>query len=157
MSLKQGDPKNKGTFVMFKMKPREDEVPSSPRGGPSPRNPSGPVAGRSGGRTSGGEESAPLMGKRESSKKSRRAKPTEGAEDDSGCWNDCLRSHCGLRNRKMRNRLVGLHIGVEISGLVYRSVGQICSVCIGPICARVYMLERMFVYVLETMLTCALP
>ena len=105
MSLKQGDPKNKGTFVMFKMKPREDEVPSSPRKGPAPRNPSGPVAVR----TSGGEESAPLMGKRESSKKSRRAKPTQGAEDDSGCWNDCLRSHCGLRNRKMRNRLVGLH------------------------------------------------
>lgn len=104
MSLKQGDPKNKGTFVMFKMKPREDEVPSSPRGGTAPRTASGPVAVRNAGRTPGSEESAPLMGKRESSKKGRKAKPTEGAEDDSGCWNDCLRSHCGLRNRKMRNR-----------------------------------------------------
>lgn len=92
---------------MFKMKPREDEVPSSPRGSVgSPRAAAPPTSPRSAGRDPASrEESAPLIGRQQSSKKGRKgAKPSDGAEDDSGCWNDCLRSHCGLRNRKMRNR-----------------------------------------------------
>lgn len=90
---------------MFKMKPREDEVPSSPRGAVGAPKPAAPPTSPRSNPPGSREESAPLIGRQQSSKKGRKgAKPSDGAEDDSGCWNDCLRSHCGLRNRKMRNR-----------------------------------------------------